>query len=185
MAGGELELEAVVVDQIGLPGALNQSFNWVALNSDRTAVVSGITVTPSADTQTATVTVDASVAPGTYNIVAMSSDYSGFMKAQQIVVEEATENISALALTNVLGTVTLAATVSNSTRDKIMFAIARYDGNQLISIDTKYVDVASGTASGEMKLDGVNFGNTVRSFIWSENLMPIANYYGFAMSLID
>jgi hypothetical protein len=56
-----------------------------------------------------------------------------------------------------------------------MFTIASYDGNQLISVDTKYINVASGTAASSLTLNNVATGNTVRAFVWAEDLAPIAN----------
>lgn len=76
VAGDSASFAAEVVNQIGSSGYLDQNFTWYALNTERTETVSGITVTPSADTKTAAISIGSAVAAGQYDIVAYSNNYS-------------------------------------------------------------------------------------------------------------
>ncbi len=79
--------KAQVLNQIGLPGYLDQTFRWMALDSaTRTTEIEGIVITPSQDTATATVGVTADVDPGTYDIVAYSEVYN-MAKGYRITVD--------------------------------------------------------------------------------------------------
>ncbi len=86
-AGGSTAVKAEVVNQIGTCGSLAQNFTWTALNSDRSEVAPGITITPTSN-GTATVNVAESVAPGKYIIFAASQDYKKLRKGVEITVEK-------------------------------------------------------------------------------------------------
>jgi len=73
--GDTLTFEAGLTNQLGLPGSLDQTFVWKAMDTTRQNEISGITVEPSDDTKSATVTIEGSVAPGSYDIVAYSEKY--------------------------------------------------------------------------------------------------------------
>lgn len=92
--GGTLALEAALVNQIGTRGTLEQgTFTWLALNETRDTIVSGITVTPSADTKTATVTVAASVPMGTYRLAVKSDLHEEYIKTVRIEVFAPTDHV--------------------------------------------------------------------------------------------
>ena len=73
--GDELTFEAILTNQIGLPGCLDQTFEWLAMDTDRQNEVSGISIVPSDDTTTATITIEDTLTPGSYDIVAYSEAY--------------------------------------------------------------------------------------------------------------
>ncbi len=73
--GDSLTFEAELTNQLGLPGCLDQTFVWMAMDTNRQNEISGITIETSDDTKTATVTVGDSVVPGSYDIVAYSEKY--------------------------------------------------------------------------------------------------------------
>lgn len=74
--GKSAVLKAQLVNQVGLPGYLEQgTFTWKALDvATRKTEITGITITTSDDTAIATVTVDETVEPGEYVIVAKNGD---------------------------------------------------------------------------------------------------------------
>ncbi len=82
-AGASITVDADVVNQIGIVGTLKQNFEWTVLDSTRTPVTSGFTV--SAKDDKATVKIDADVADGTYYVYAKSTDYN-MGKAAEITV---------------------------------------------------------------------------------------------------
>ena len=86
-AGDVLTFEAGLTNQIGLSGYLDQTFVWKAMDTDRENEVSGITIVPSDDTKTATVTVEETLVPGSYDIVAYSEKYD-MAKGCTITMEE-------------------------------------------------------------------------------------------------
>ena len=84
-AGNSTTVDADALNQIGDKGWLPQKFTWVATNIARTELVSGITVTPNAeDSSVATISVDGTVKPGKYSIVATAN---GFTKGYDIQVK--------------------------------------------------------------------------------------------------
>lgn len=84
--GGTTTVDADVLNQGGNTGTLSQNVTWYALSDDRREEISGITVTPG-ENGTATVTVADTVPSGTYDIVAVSDDYSGIQKGVSITVK--------------------------------------------------------------------------------------------------
>ena len=82
-AGASITVDADAVNQIGIVGTLKQNFEWTVLDSTRTPVTSGFTV--SAKDDKATVKIDADVADGTYYVYAKSTDYN-MGKAAEITV---------------------------------------------------------------------------------------------------
>ena len=82
-AGASITVDADAVNQIGTVGSLAQNFEWTVLDSTRTPVTSGFTV--SAKNDKATVKIDADVADGTYYVYAKSTDYN-MGKAAEITI---------------------------------------------------------------------------------------------------
>lgn len=74
--GDTLTFEAQVINQLELPGCLDQTFVWKAMDTSRQKEVEGFTIVPSQDTATAEVTVEDTVLPGSYDIVAYSETYN-------------------------------------------------------------------------------------------------------------
>lgn len=85
--GSSVKVKAEIVNQVGVTYGTDHNFTYTALNSDRTAVADGITVTVN-DDNTATVNVADTVAKGKYIIFAESTDeaYAGFKKGMEIEV---------------------------------------------------------------------------------------------------
>ncbi len=69
---GTLNLTATVLNQIEIPGTLNQSVRWVVMDEGRTEEVDTITVT---GTNNATVSCGSGAEEGSYCAVAVSDDY--------------------------------------------------------------------------------------------------------------
>ena len=184
--GGNVTLEASVVNQLDKEGSLEQNFAWVAMDTDRRNIIEGITVTPSADTTEAIVTVADTVAVGTYAIVAVSEDYD-IARGINIDVVAAAEKISALELIEDSGYVMLNATVVDSTAEKIFFVLAAYAGETLSAVKSIPVDVVDGVATtdGQMFDDALASGTTVKAFIWNYGTQDaIDNPNNFDTSLI-
>lgn len=83
-----LDLSCEVLNQIGIAGKLTQTFKWYAVDADRSAVCSSITVTPSADTKSATVSAAESTPYGKYYVIAESTAYAGMRKGFEIEVKK-------------------------------------------------------------------------------------------------
>ena len=73
-SGDTVSVSAELLNQVGTTGSLSQVFDWYVVNEGRTEEIEGITIIPSTDTKTATVTVGNDVASGKYVIVAVSGE---------------------------------------------------------------------------------------------------------------
>lgn len=73
--GDTLTFEAELINQVGLAGCLDQTFEWLVMDTARENEVSGISIVPSDDTKTAAVTIEDTLVPGSYDIVAYSEKY--------------------------------------------------------------------------------------------------------------
>ena len=83
--GDTLNLEAHMLNQIGIEGNLKQDFRWHVMDKARERFISDITVTPSENGKNAVVTVGDDVAPGIYDIV-VSSAANDFVSGYEITV---------------------------------------------------------------------------------------------------
>ena len=81
---GKLNLSASLTNQIGTPYGTQGGFNWYVVNTERTEKVSGFTF--SGTGANTTMTVDKSVAPGKYVVMAESTTDSKFKKGVEIEV---------------------------------------------------------------------------------------------------
>ena len=85
-AGGTISLDADILNQVYRKGSLEQGeFSWCVLDENKDETVPGITVVSGKD-GTATVNISSEVPVGTYNVIASSKLYSGFVKAAEIHV---------------------------------------------------------------------------------------------------
>lgn len=85
MAGERFVVDADIVNQGGSVGGVDQNVTWYALNSDRTEVVSGISITEGSNGG-ATVEVAPNVSEGTYCLVAVSETNENLVKGITITV---------------------------------------------------------------------------------------------------
>ncbi len=89
-----LSFTAKLVDNTGSVGQNVQSFDWYVINEDRTEkVTEGITVTPSQNTQTATLSIASSFPSGSYYLVAESTatESEGMRKGYAFTVDKAAD----------------------------------------------------------------------------------------------
>lgn len=186
---GKLTLSAMLTNQLGIPGGLSQELEWVALTADRSAVATGITVTPSEDTKSATVTVPEGTAAGTYVISVYSPEYA-MAKGVTLTVTEKKAATATMTLAQYEGYAYMTPTVENATCDKVVFILAAYSKDEtgkltLLKVATQPVEVKSGSAGGdEMYIptaDEVEEGETlpdgtiVKAFCWEAGSQkPIA-----------
>ena len=170
--GGTIDLEAAVLNQSGLKGYLEQDFTWIALNADRTETVSGITFASTEDGKV-TATVAPTVAEGTYVILAKSA-YKGIQKGVTIEVT-APELVTELNIdTSVAGKAKLTAKVVNSVAKEIMFVIASYNGDKLVTSNKEKISVTDGQALIKGLEIAVSAGERIAAFVWdTEGLRPI------------
>ena len=116
-AGETLNVEAGVLNQLGLDYSGAPNFSYYAVTEDRSADAQGFTFTPSADTKSVQVSVDASVPLGRYVIIAeeTSLDIDGFKKGVTIEVTKpairdtapGTDPLYEITLNPVSGTTTM------------------------------------------------------------------------------
>lgn len=182
-SGSSLSLSAKVVNQLDVVGSLDQSFEWAAMDTARSTFIDGITVTPSADTKTATVTVSDQVAEGEYDIVAVSKAYD-IVKGVRIKVVPRSELISSFEMIEDAGYLELKAEVTDTEVDQVMFVIAQYAAdNSCKGVRCETVNTVNGSASTDIYFDdALENGTRVRAFVWdAKTLRPIANTKGFVM----
>ena len=82
--GTSVTFKAEAVNQIDIPGNLQQNFVWGVLNSDKNNVAEGFEV-PEIPTQEVSIKVTEAVEPGDYYVLAVSGDY-GMIKTHKITV---------------------------------------------------------------------------------------------------
>lgn len=87
-AGAEVKLKAEVVNQKGTTGMLAQNITWHAMNKEKTAEVNGFEFSTNSD-GTESVKIADTVKAGEYSLVAVSDDYSGFVRTAGITIPSA------------------------------------------------------------------------------------------------
>lgn len=176
-AGASVIVDAKAVNQIGLEGALTQNFTWAALNSGKTAVAEGITITPAnGDSSEAKVKFDSDIEEGTYVIAAYSTDYE-MTKSITITVSNkiSVENI---ALDSVNKKVTFDAINVPDGGLVVDAYIAEYteNGTKLVEAEKVPVLLSEGDNVGveENYTKDFNGENLIRIFVWKSDLSPLA-----------
>ncbi len=174
--GAQATFNAQVVNQIELPGYLDQTIEWRVMNKARTEDVEGFAITPGED-GTATVKVNGA-APGTYEVVAYSADYKMAKGVEITVVAEEVTKI--IVDDSVAGKATLTALeVANTTAEKILAVIASYETDGAVKkvVDAKKAELTfeDGAAALVAPVEiTANAGNEIRVFVWDEEgLRPI------------
>ncbi len=179
--GASATFEAEVINQLGLPGYLNQNFEWKVMNKERTEDIDGFVITEGED-GTATVKVDGA-ASGTYAVVACSTDYKmvkGFeiTVTEDVPVPEVDEEITMIAVDETTDGLMLGgAKVEGSDRTSVTFAVVSYNGTVGIrDVDAASVDVTDGVATLKEPLTiTAQAGDIIKVFAWdSKTLAPIA-----------
>ena len=164
-----INVEVDLVNQIGKPySGTDANIVWKAMNTARTAEVSGIAIVDNGD-GTACVYVDPfSVDAGEYDIVAYSSTYN-MAKGVTITVPER-DFISELTLTAFsAGSVTASAKILNKTESSlnaVMIIIMVNEKNQIKDIDTVAitgVTAESGVATFEKTLTATDITEVVKA----------------------
>ncbi len=175
-AGGTLNAEASVVNQIDDEGALEQNFSWIALNSSKTAEAEGITVTTGADTSVATISVDEDVAEGTYVIAAYSEDYA--MAKSMVITVSNKVSVENIALDSASKKVTFDALNVPEGGLTAKVYIAEYTSNALKLEQAEVVDVplTEGNNIGAYAnyTKTFNEDNLIKIFVWKSDLTPLA-----------
>ena len=168
-------LSAEVINQIGIPGYLKQNFSWYAMNTERTEIIDGIEISENGNTADIAIS---DAAPGEYDIVAVSEDYSIARGIRITVKESKEEKIEELSLEQFQKNVIMNVTVKNVDHDNACFTLAEFSGDVLVSVKMEKVDLEGGKARKTVILNNVKDGNVVRAFIWNGSLKPIKNLLG-------
>lgn len=172
-SGGSIVVDATALNQIGLEGALAQNFSWVALNSAKTDVAEGITITPvSGDSSKVNVAFDNAVEEGTYLIAAYSEDYDA-VRHISITVSNKT-SIENVAVDTVNKTVTFDAV--NVAQDGFSGAVyvAEYNGDTYVKAEKYPFTLSAGNTKAkevEYTLSAAD-GNNIIVYIWDDKLTP-------------
>ncbi len=181
-SGGSIVLDAAALNQIGLEGALDQNFSWVALNAAKTDIAEGITITPVAgDTSKVNVAFDRDVKEGNYVIAAYSEDYNA-ARSMTITVSNTTsfENV---AIDRDTKTVTFDATNVADAGFKGAVYVAEYVADTFVKAEKLPITLASGDTKGEEVTYTIDIAETneIRVYFWDNDLTP----YGRPVSKKD
>ncbi len=176
-AGGTMDVEAAILNQVGMEGvSLNQNFEWVALNSTKTDVVDGITVTTGADTSVATVSVDEDVAEGTYVIAAYNEEYD--MAKSMVITVSNKVSVENIALDTANSKVTFDALNVPNDEFGVKVYIAEYTeaGKKLVQAEEVPVVLSKGNNIGAEAIytKDINTDNLIKIFVWKSDLTPLA-----------
>jgi len=170
--GGEMTLSASVENQIGTEGTLAQTFDWVAVNEDRTVVIDGITFEESNGGADVTVNVADDVAAGNYLIVAQSEEY-GMNRQYPIRVTAPTYDVTELTL-NTDSSSAVLESLSVNTDKNVKVIIAAFKGNKVTNAMETLVTSVDGVATltDALALFELSSGDNVRVFVWDEKFSP-------------
>lgn len=170
--GSAATFKAEVVNQIGLPGYIDQDIEWRVMDKAREDDIDGFEI--SANGSTATITVNGAAA-GTYDVVAYNPA-NKMAKGFEITVTDAVEEVTEITVDKETpGKFTLKnVKVENTDAQNVFVVVASYNGNKLEDADYKAdVPVSDGVAElAESITINATAGNKVRVFIW-DGLTPI------------
>ena len=176
--GTSTTLKSQIVNQVGLPYESDQSISWTAMNENCTEVAEDIIITPRTNGEIF-VTASDGAAYGTYFIVARSDSYGWVKKAKISVVDSVDERIADLSVVKLGNEILLNASVKDTQESKIYFYLAEYDGTKLVEVNNCSVIPKNGDATARVSLAGVSNENTVKAFVWGNNMKPIWNMYNY------
>ncbi len=171
-AGGTLNLKAEVINQIETKGALTQSFDWVAVTEDRLSYVDGITFTETNDGANVTVNVADTVPAGDYIIVAQNKTYD-MNRQYSITVTVPDYDVTELVVTATANSASVDAICVNAD-ENVEVVIAAYNTSGFVKANAVKLTPNDGVATlaEALSLTGLSTGDTVRVFVWGENLVP-------------
>ena len=173
----EINLDCDIVNQIGTTGSLNQDVEWFVMDSTRTNVVEGITVTDSGNGDgKAKVVVDHFAVPaGEYAIVAVSKENAQFVKGIKINVGYSPV-LSELDLTKSGDTFTATAKLlgcDGQDVNAMIIVVALDENDEMIDCKVKGIKnvYASDGVTSEEYLDITTTGavHHVNAFLWETN----------------
>ena len=170
-AGSSLDLEAEVFNS-EIDAEFTQSFDWVAVNTDRTNYVDGITFTSSNNGANVKVNVAENVAPGNYLVVAQNKTY-GMNRQYPITVTAPSYDVTEFELTTTSATATLEA-LEVTSDDDVMVIVAAFSGNKMMVAEDTTLTPVEGVAAlaDPIQLTGLSAGYEVRVFVWDEEYTP-------------
>ena len=175
-SGGTLTANAAAVNQVGDESTFSQNFSWVALNSAKTDVAEGITVTTGADTSVATVSVDEDVAEGTYVIAAYNEEYD--MAKSMVITVSNKVSVENIALDTANSKVTFDALNVPNDEFGVKVYIAEYTeaGKKLVQAEEVPVVLSKGNNIGAKAIytKDINTDNLIKIFVWESDLTPLA-----------
>lgn len=173
-AGGSVTIDAKAVNQLGMEGELEQNFSWIALNSAKTAIAKGITITPSSDSSNVNVAFDSDLEEGTYVIAAYSEDY----EMTKSVAIEITGDISIENVEADLDTKTVTFDAFNIAEEGFAGSVLVAEYVPLSDTFVKVERVPFTLDEGNTKGKTVNYtmeadpANDIKVFIWDNSLKP-------------
>ncbi len=169
--GSAATFKAEVVNQIGLPGYIDQDIEWRVMDKAREDDINGFEI--SANGSTATITVNGAAA-GTYDVVAYNPE-NKMAKGFEITVTDAVEEVTEITVNmETAGKFTLNnVKVEDTDAQNVFVVVASYNGNKLEDASKAYAPVSDGVAElAESITINATAGNKVRVFIW-DGLTPI------------
>ena len=172
-AGEAMNLSAFVENQIGTKGALAQSFDWVAVTTDRMNYVDGITFEKSDNGANVIVNVADTVAAGDYIIVAQSTEYNMNRQYPITVLPAPEYDVTELTLDTAEDSATLRSLVVKST-ESVKVVIAAFRGLKLAASNETVLTPDGGVATlaDPLAIYGLENGDKVRVFVWNMELTP-------------
>lgn len=168
-AGDSITVDADVLNQIGNKGKVAQNISWVAMNTERTAVIDDITITPDANDATlATVSFATEMENGDYVIVAYSEE-NGLVKGMPVTVGGDFEAGNVSVDINA-GKVYFDLMLIPQSGATVNVYVAQYLGDTLEKVEVEPVTV-DGKMPVETKDVPFNYvdGAEVKVFIWDED----------------
>ncbi|MBR5271638.1 MAG: polysaccharide deacetylase family protein, partial [Clostridia bacterium] len=88
--------------------------------------------------------------------------------------------ISSVSITRLGSEIKMMASVSDTSFEKIIFAMAAYDEyGKLKDVAVETKPTQNGSAQAELTLDNFAIKDTIKAFVWNEDMKPISNPQGY------
>ena len=96
------------------------------------------------------------------------------------VTDYAEGTISSMSITRPGSEIKMNASVSDASFEKIIFAMAAYDEyGKLKDVAVETKPTQNGSAQAELTLDNFAIKDTIKAFVWNEDMKPISNPQGY------